>query len=87
MELKKDKDNDELSEVQSFRWDVLDFDQNWITLQIDIENPEAVSFQSKDFIVVTFFGVEFFKSFQGVEVEFGTQLHWRIFRQLSKEQA
>ena len=87
VKLKKDLDADDLAEVQSFTWDVLGFDQNYIMLQINIQNPEAVSFHSRDFIEVTFYGVEFFKSFQGVEVEFGTQLHWRIVRQISKQQA
>ena len=46
-----------------------------------------MAFQAQSFIKVTFWGVEFFKSQEGVEVEFGTELRWRIFRQLSSAQA
>jgi len=42
---------------------------------------------SKNYITVTFWGVEFFKSVQNVEVELGTKLKWRILRQLSLRQA
>lgn len=36
---------------------------------------------------MTFWGVEFFKSFTGVEVEFGTKLTWKILRQLGASEA
>ena len=36
---------------------------------------------------MTFYGVEFFKSFNGIEVEFGTKLKWKIMRQLRAEDA
>lgn len=36
---------------------------------------------------MTFWGVEFFKSYQGYEVEFGTELNWQILRQLKSEDA
>ena len=63
------------------------FEEDYIYLQINFTNPEQVSFQSQDYITVTFWGVEFFKSYQGIEVEFGTELYWKIYRQISIEEA
>lgn len=43
-------------------------------------------FFSEDFILITFYGVEFFQSLEdGIEVEFGYQLRQRIYRQLSAQ--
>ena len=48
-------------------------------------NPYAISDDSAfDKLSVTFWGVEFFKSFAGKEVEYGTTLYWPIMRQISK---
>ena len=84
MRLEKDTDTEELTEtVENFTWDVIDFNKDFILLQINFENPENLdNFTSQDFITVTFWGVEFFRSFQGYEVEFGTKLKWKILRQL-----
>lgn len=71
----KDTETGEASELTSFEWDVIDFDENFIWLQIDFENPDNVgTFSSKDYITVTFWGVDFFKSFAEVDVQFGYQL-------------
>ena len=62
----KDQDDDEhSSDVINFTWDVVGFDKDFIWLKIRFENPEdlGASFSSQDFITVTFWGVEFFKSF------------------------
>ena len=71
----KDAETGETSDLKSFEWDVIGFDENFIWLQIDFENPDNVGkFSSNDYITVTFWGIDFFKSFAGVEVQFGYQL-------------
>jgi len=43
---------------------VIDFNRDFIWLQIHFENPEEIgAFLSKDYITVKFWGVEFFKSY------------------------
>ena len=85
----QDSDTDQIADnVEHFEWTVIDFDKDNIWLQINFNSPDNIgSFKSKDYITVTFWGVEFFKSVQNVEVELGTKLKWRILRQLSLRQA
>ena len=65
--------SEENKDLKNFRWEVIDFNRDFIWLQIYFENPEEIgAFFSKDYITVEFWGVEFFKSYQGVEVKFGT---------------
>lgn len=84
-----DVDSEELADFKTFTWDVVTFEDQELVIQIYFENPDNVgNFQSEDFILVTFYGVDFFKSQnKGVEVEFGKQLKHRIFRQVSEEDA
>ena len=71
--MQKDSDIAEPSEINDFSWDVLEYTKDFIKLKIDFKNPEDLgAFASKDFITVTFWGVEFFKDYTGIEVEFGT---------------
>lgn len=87
VQIENDTETGELSNtVTDFTWEVIDFNEDFIWLQIDFENPENLdTFSSKDFISVTFWGVGFFKSYQGIEVEFGKNLKWQILRQLKQE--
>lgn len=80
--MEKDEESGDLSDtVVNLKWDIIDYNADLILLQINFENPSEIdTLDSKDFITVTFFGVEFFKSFQGIDVEFGTKLKWRILR-------
>ena len=80
--MEKDEESGDLSDtVVNFKWDIIGYNADLILLQINFENPSEIdTLDSKDFITVTFFGVEFFKSFQGIDVEFGTKLKWRILR-------
>ena len=92
VQVESDTDFEELAEMSesgtNFTWDVIDFNKDFIWLQINFENPENLNtFTSKDFITVTFWGVEFFKSFKGIEVEFGTKLRWKVLRQMRAEDA
>ena len=75
--------------MKSFSWDLVKFDETDLVLHIFFENPDEVSgFRSEDFVIVTFYGVTFFKSLDlGVEVEFGKQLNHRIMRQVSASDA
>lgn len=57
-------DTDEDTDVKNFEWDVVSFDQDFIVLKIKFDNPENIgSFSSKDYITVTFWGIDFFKSY------------------------
>ena len=40
VELREDPDSDELAKVLNFSWDVLDFDENFIILDIRFSNPQ-----------------------------------------------
>ena len=47
----QDSESEELSTVKSFEWDLIDFDQDFIRLQINYKEPSDVgSFFSKDFL-------------------------------------
>ena len=83
VELIQDSDSDALAQAQEFAWNVINFDKNFIILDIKFTDPLNISFESKDYITVTFWDVELFKSYQGIEVEFGTQLNWKIQRQMT----
>ena len=74
-------DGSEESEVIEFTWDILDFDEDFIKLQISYKNPEKIGqFYSRDYISVVFWNINFFRSYQGIEVEMGTELTWQIER-------
>ena len=78
VQLRKDLDSDELSDVEALKWQIIGSSKDSIVLQINFESPENVSFISSDYITVTFYGTEFFKSWKGLDVEFGTQLSQKI---------
>lgn len=83
VKMNRDTDSDDLTKVEKFEWDVIDYQENYIWLQFSFKNPDNVgSFYSQDYLSVTFWGIEFFKSFNGIEVEFGTELVWQIQRQV-----
>ena len=75
VKMKREADSEDLSEFEEFKWDIINYEKDFIWLQIDFKNPQNVgTFYSQDYLSVTFWGVEFFKSFQGVEVELGTEI-------------
>ena len=68
-----------------FTWDLLAYNEDIMVIQLYFVNPWAVSDDTvNDKLSVTFWGVEFFKSLQGKEVEYGTTLYWPIMRQISE---
>ena len=84
----QDVESDEESNLEKFEWNLVDFNEEFIFLQVDFDNPKNVgAINSEDFITVTFWGVDFFKSYQGIEVEFGFELRQRILRQMDAEEA
>ena len=47
----RDLDSEEVSDAIDFKWDILNYSKNFITLQVDYGNPEDVgNFASKDYI-------------------------------------
>ena len=63
VQLKKDLDTDEIVKTQEFEWDVIDFSADFLWLQIKFAHPEELStFVSQDFISVTFWDIDLFKS-------------------------
>ena len=67
-----------------FTWDLMAYNEDIMVIQLNFINPWAISDDTAyDKLSVTFWGVEFFKSFAGKEVEYGTTLYWPIMRQIS----
>lgn len=63
VQLKKDLDTDEIVKTQEFEWDVIDFNADFLWLQFKFAHPEELSsFVSQDFISVTFWDINLFKS-------------------------
>ena len=62
----KDPENDEGKEIRydhNFDWDVIDFSDTFLKIKINFENPEELgTLHSKDYISVTFWASQFFKS-------------------------
>lgn len=52
-----------MSNVTDFTWTMTEFDIDFIYLQINFTNPDDIAFDSRDYITVTFWGIEYFKSF------------------------
>ena len=76
------------SEVVILDWDFVGYSEDFIFLKIKFENPDEIgAYDELDLIEVTFWGVEFFKSSEGVEVKLATRLYWQIMRQLTDERA
>ena len=77
-------DNQESAKKIDFTWDITAYSKDYIWIQLDFINPWDISNDSQfDTLSVTFWGVEYFKSYQDKEVKFGTTLFWPIFRQIS----
>ena len=56
-------DEDQFAEtrVTGFHWDLIEFTPEFVQIKLNFVNPAAVgSFQLKDYITVTFWGVNFF---------------------------
>lgn len=70
----------EYGESSEFSWDVLGFNENFFWIQIDFSDPRLVASTGAETLSVTFWGTEYFKSYQNVEVRYGTTLYWKIFR-------
>ena len=67
-------------------WDLMDFDEEFLKLQLYFDSPESMSQDLKqDVVSVTFYGTEFFQSEDSSEVEFGTTLTVAILRQVSDD--
>ena len=63
VKLVRDKDSDEPADVEEFSWDVISYSQNFIDLQINFVNPNDENiFDEKDYLAITFWGIDFFKS-------------------------
>ena len=61
--MKKELGSNLESEVVILDWDVVGYTQDFIYIQIIFKNPEDIgAYNEFDFIQVTFWGVEFFKS-------------------------
>ena len=77
-------DPSEHSESVHFTWDITAYSKDYIWIQLDFINPWEISTDSQfDTLSLTFWGVDYFKSYQNKEVKFGTTLYHPIFRQVS----
>ena len=72
--------------VLDLQWEMLDFNRDQIWIQLYFENPPRVSENIlHDTLEVYFWGTEYFRSWQGEDVRFGTKLEWPIVRQIDPE--
>ena len=77
-----DKEGD--AEKIDFTWDITAYSKDYIWIQLDFINPWDISDDTQaDTLSLTFWGVEYFKSYQDKEVKFGTTLYWPIVRQVT----
>lgn len=76
------KDPDVDLDPISFTWDIVSYSDKFISLQLDIKNPEklAENFGEPDVLSVTFWGTKYFKSSDGFEVKFGSSVEVSILR-------
>jgi len=61
-----------------------------MTLQFYFSDPEEISDRAAvnfDTFQLTFWGTKYFKDQEEREVPFGTQIKWRVFRQIDQEKA
>ena len=67
IEVFREIENERIKLDKKFKWNVIDYTSDLLLLQLTIEDPEELgsSLSYKDFISVTFWGTEFFKSSQG----------------------
>ena len=78
---------DEEGDKSDFSWDVLGFNEHFFWIKIDFDDPTLVASTGVETVSVTFWGTEYFKSYEDVEVRYGTTLYWKIFRQIDQDEA
>ena len=63
--LREDPDTD-LPDIR-FSWDIVSYDEQFMTIQLDIENPENIGedFGAPDNVLITFWDTKYFKSTHG----------------------
>ena len=68
-----------------FTWDILGYNSRFLQIQLEIKNPESIGddFGEPDNLSVTFWGTKYFKSQEGVEVGYGSEVNIKIIRQIS----
>ena len=81
MELNITPDDPESDQNLSFTWEMLDYSDDKIEVQLYFENPWDISENTAfDTLSVTFWGVEYFQSWQSKEVLYGTTIYWPLVR-------
>ena len=70
----------------TFSWDVVTFESTYFQIQLDIENPEALTGNTQllDQLSLTFWGTKYFTSTEGKEVRYGTNLMTDLYRQVNQ---
>ena len=69
------EDKEEKTKKIEFTWDITAYTKDYIWIQLEFINPRDISNDSQyDTLSLTFWGVEYFKSYQDKEVKFGTTL-------------
>lgn len=73
-------DPDKSLKPVQFTWTVTGFTTEFIWIKLDFVNPRDISDDHRfDTLSVTFWGIEYFKSYQNKEVLFGTTLYWPLY--------
>ena len=79
-------DEDDIYE-RPIEWSLLESNEDYMVLKIKFDDPDSLANLQDDISLrIAFWGVDLFKSSDGNEVRFGTQLHWKVFRQISDKE-
>ena len=72
--------------VLDLQWEMLDFNREQIWIQLYFDYPPRISENIQhDTLEVYFWGTDYFRSWQGEDVRFGTKLEWPIVKQIDPE--
>ena len=88
LELKLAPGENSNSAVLKLTWEMLNYSKETIWIQLYFEYPPRISENIEfDTLEVYFWGTEFFRSWEGEDVRFGTKLSRPIIRQIDPELA
>ena len=86
MEVLLTDESSETEEQTRVKWSLLEFNEAYTKLKLQFVDADKFDNPAQNHTLsVTFLGVDAFKSKSGKGVRFGTELHWQVFRQVSKE--
>ena len=86
LEIAVTPDDPERKEKLNFSWNLQDYTEDHLWIELDFEDPTVVSEDSEfDTLSITFWGTDYFKNEYDEEVEIGTTVFYPLPRQFSSE--